>query len=74
MAPGETDRMNEMIQRLSREHGTTILFCEHDMRFVFALAQTITVMHHGSILIEGAPEAVRSDATVQEVYLGSGEL
>jgi branched-chain amino acid transport system ATP-binding protein len=40
------------------------------MDVVFGHADRILVLDRGRVLAEGAPEAVRADARVQEVYLG----
>jgi len=60
----------ELIQRLARTRGLTILFCEHDMEIVFSIAQSIMVMHQGRTLIQDPPEKVRENPEVQEAYLG----
>ena len=44
------------------------------MDVVFAHADRIIVLDRGRILAEGAPEAVRADRRVREVYLGSGAM
>ncbi|HEU5018908.1 MAG TPA: branched-chain amino acid ABC transporter ATP-binding protein/permease [Pseudolabrys sp.] len=56
--------------RTLRSEGLTILLVEHDMDFVMGLVDRIVVMDFGCKLCEGAPEAVRTDARVQEAYLG----
>ena len=48
----------------------TILFIEHDMGLVFRFAERITVLVGGSVLTEGSPEEIASDARVRAVYLG----
>lgn len=48
----------------------TLVVVEHDLDAVFAIAEWISVLDHGVLLADGAPEVVRSDARVQEVYLG----
>jgi branched-chain amino acid transport system ATP-binding protein len=48
----------------------TVLLVEHDMEVVFRLAQRITVLHRGAVIADGAPDAVKADAAVQEAYLG----
>ena len=68
MSPEETQRMIQLLQALPRE--TTVLVIEHDMDVVFALAERITVLHHGEVLCEGAPAEVRADPRVYDVYLG----
>jgi branched-chain amino acid transport system ATP-binding protein len=70
MSPDETESTMELVKRLAREKGLTILFCEHDMEVVFDVATSIMVMQHGRTIIQGAPEEVRQNATVQEAYLG----
>ena len=70
MSPEETAATMELIQRLARTRGLTILFCEHDMEIVFSISQSIMVMHQGRTLIQEKPEAVRQNKEVQEAYLG----
>jgi branched-chain amino acid transport system ATP-binding protein len=70
MSPEETCATIELIKRLARTRGLTILFCEHDMDIVFSLARSIMVMHQGRTLIQGKPEEVRNNAAVQAAYLG----
>ena len=48
----------------------SVLFIEHDMDIVFSFASRIVVLVAGGVLLEAAPEVVRSDARVREVYLG----
>ena len=70
MSPEETSTTMELIKRLARTRGLTILFCEHDMDIVFSVAESIMVMHQGRTLIQGRPEEVRKNSFVQEAYLG----
>jgi branched-chain amino acid transport system ATP-binding protein len=71
MSPEETQRMTRLLAALPRE--VTMLIIEHDMDVVFSLADRITVLHYGEVLAEGAPDAVRADPRVYEVYLGTGD-
>ena len=71
MSPEETHRMTRLLMALPRE--VTLLIIEHDMDVVFSLADRITVLHYGEVLTEGVPDAVRVDARVYEVYLGTGD-
>jgi branched-chain amino acid transport system ATP-binding protein len=48
----------------------TVLVIEHDMSLVFRLADRITVMVEGEVLVEGAPAEIRANAQVRDVYLG----
>lgn len=70
MSPEETAATMTLIRRLAQERGLTILFCEHDMEVVFAVAKTIMVMHQGRVLVQGPPEVVRGHPEVQQAYLG----
>ena len=68
MSPAETAAMVQTIARLPAE--MTLLIIEHDMDVVFALADRIMVLHYGEVLAEGAPEAVKGNPGVAEVYMG----
>jgi branched-chain amino acid transport system ATP-binding protein len=70
MSPEETTTTMGLIQRLAREQGLTILFCEHDMEVVFGTAQSIMVMQQGQTIVQDAPETVRQNSEVQQAYLG----
>jgi branched-chain amino acid transport system ATP-binding protein len=70
MSPQETAETIDLIKRINRETGITVLFTEHKMDFVFSMASRITVMHFGRVIAAGAPDEVRNDAKVREVYLG----
>ena len=73
MAPGERRALIALVAELARATALTLLFTEHDMDVVFAVADRITVLHQGRVLADGAPATVRADPEVQRVYLG-GEL
>jgi len=73
MSPEETARCIDLIKQLSQSLGLTILFCEHDMELVFAIAQRIMVMVRGSTIAQGPPDEVRRNQQVQDAYLGGGE-
>ena len=70
MSPEETFATIELIKKLARTRGLTILFCEHDMDIVFSISRSIMVMHQGRTLIQDDPEEVRKNAEVQSAYLG----
>jgi branched-chain amino acid transport system ATP-binding protein len=60
----------ELIGKITREKGLTLLFTEHDMEVVFSISQRIMVLHQGRLIAEGTPEEVRRNPEVQKVYLG----
>jgi ABC-type branched-subunit amino acid transport system ATPase component len=68
MGPEESQRMTALLKDLAREHA--LLLIEHDMDFVFAVADWMTVMAEGTVLAEGRPEAIRANTAVQDAYLG----
>jgi branched-chain amino acid transport system ATP-binding protein len=74
MSPEETARCIDLIKRLSQNLGLTILFCEHDMELVFAIARRIMVMVRGSTIVQGLPDEVRCNQQVQDAYLGGGNV
>ncbi len=71
MSPGETARAVELVRDLARSKEITVVLVEHDVSVVFSVSDIVTVMHEGHIIAEGPPEAIRTDAAVVEVYLGS---
>ena len=72
MSPTDRAEAVAMIERVRRDYGLTLLLTEHDMEVIFGLATRLTVLHYGEIIASGAPEQVRADARVREVYLGHG--
>jgi branched-chain amino acid transport system ATP-binding protein len=69
MSRHDANRTIDLLRAISRQ-GMTKIIIEHDMHVVFALADRISVMAQGQVIAEGHPEAVRTDARVQEAYLG----
>jgi branched-chain amino acid transport system ATP-binding protein len=67
MSVTETHATVELVRRIAAD--LTILIVEHDMEVVMGLAQTITVLHYGEVLAEGAPAEIQANPRVQEVYL-----
>jgi branched-chain amino acid transport system ATP-binding protein len=72
MSAKETHQTIELIGRITREEGLTLLFTEHDMEVVFSISERIMVLHQGRLIAEGLPEEVRHNPDVQRVYLGEG--
>jgi branched-chain amino acid transport system ATP-binding protein len=73
MSPEETARCIDLVKHLSEKLGLTILFCEHDMELVFAIANRIMVMVRGATIIQGCCEDVRCNEAVQDAYLGRSD-
>ena len=70
MSPEETAATMALIKKMRNEQGLTILFTEHDMSVVFGMATRISVMHQGSLIADGPPEAVKANEEVHKIYLG----
>ncbi|ODU09711.1 MAG: branched-chain amino acid ABC transporter permease/ATP-binding protein [Rubrivivax sp. SCN 71-131] len=50
--------------------GRTMIVIDHDMDALFELVGKVTVLQEGRLLVEGTPDEIRSNAQVQEAYLG----
>lgn len=68
MTRQERNRTGELLQSIA--HRCSVLVVEHDMEFVRNFARTVTVLHLGQMLCEGAVEDVQRDERVIKVYLG----
>jgi branched-chain amino acid transport system ATP-binding protein len=72
MAPRERNDLIGLVKRLVIERGISVLFTEHSMDVVFAYADRIIVLARGVVIADGNAEAIRDNAQVQQVYLGTG--
>lgn len=69
MARGDREGIASLVMKLRDELGLTIVIVEHDVGMVMKLSDTITVMQHGRVIAEGAPDAIREDENVKKAYL-----
>jgi branched-chain amino acid transport system ATP-binding protein len=70
MGADETRKTVELIDRI--REGRTLLVIEHDMEFVRAVAESITVLFRGGLLTQGTYDEIKSDERVIDAYLGRG--
>jgi branched-chain amino acid transport system ATP-binding protein len=64
-----TARLMDLVLELKQRH--TIVVIEHDMRFLFRLADTISVIHGGQVIAQGPPEELRADPWVRASEIGA---
>ncbi|QPF85322.1 branched-chain amino acid ABC transporter ATP-binding protein/permease [Bradyrhizobium genosp. L] len=68
MSPRERVETVKLLKSISR--GRTMIIIDHDMDALFELAERVTVLQEGRVLVEGTPDEIKNNATVQEAYLG----
>ena len=68
MTDQETERTAELFLSLKGKHSLVVV--EHDMAFIKAISDTVTVLCEGSVLAQGPLAQVQADERVIEVYLG----
>jgi branched-chain amino acid transport system ATP-binding protein len=72
MAAAERRALMALVRRLATARGLAVLFTEHDMDIVFGTADRILVLDRGRLIAQGDAAAIRADARVRAVYLGTG--
>jgi branched-chain amino acid transport system ATP-binding protein len=70
LAPMVVAEIFDMVRRLNRELGTTVLLVEQNARRALAIADHAYVMESGRIVLEGPAEELAGNPDVQEFYLG----
>jgi len=70
MNPKETAELSEIVHRLKEEFNLSILLIEHDMKFVNAMCEALTVLDYGEKIFEGKPADAIVDERVISAYLG----
>jgi len=68
LSPAERHRLSDLIKALPRS--ITMLMIEHDMDVALKLADRVTVLHRGQVILEGSSDEVRVNPQVREVYFG----
>jgi branched-chain amino acid transport system ATP-binding protein len=65
----ERSKVKSLIASIPRE--TTVIMIEHDMDTALDLAETVTLLNYGRVIVDGARDAVIADERTREVYLGT---
>ena len=68
MSPAERAETVQLLKSIAK--GRTMIVIDHDMDALFELAERITVLQEGRVLVEGTPDEIKGNAKVQEAYLG----
>jgi len=70
LSPVERPELLRLMRELPRS--ITLIVIEHDMDIALPIADVVTVMKDGDVVVEGPPERIETDPTVQAIYLGHG--
>ncbi len=62
----ERQKLSRLVSELPRQ--ITVVMIEHDIDIALALADRVTVLHRGEIILDGTPSQVQNDEQVREVY------
>lgn len=70
MARADTNNTIDLLAEIQDRRHITMAVIEHDMHVVFSLAQKISVLAQGTVIVEDLPEKIKGHPKVQEAYLG----
>jgi branched-chain amino acid transport system ATP-binding protein len=70
LSRGERVALTELLLALDRS--ITLLLIEHDMDVALTVAERVTMMHDGRVIVEGTPDEIRANQLVHDLYLGKG--
>lgn len=70
MTRDETVGTEALVRRVAQGRQLTTIVIEHDIGFVRALSDRVTVLHRGEVLVEGSVEEIEGDPEVRRVFLG----
>ena len=68
LSRGERERLTEALLGLDRD--VTLILIEHDMDVALTVAERVTMMHDGRVIVEGTPAEIRNNDLVHDLYLG----
>ena len=68
LSRGERVLLTELL--LGLDPSITLILIEHDMDIALSVAQSVTMMHDGRVIVEGTPDEIRANQTVHDLYLG----
>ena len=68
------ERVNLTELLIALDPAITLILIEHDMDVALRVAEWVTMMHDGRVIVEGTPDEIRANQTVHDLYLGSGMI
>jgi branched-chain amino acid transport system ATP-binding protein len=68
LSRGERQLLTDLLLDLGRD--ITLILIEHDMDVALRVAEFVTMMHDGRVIVEGTPDAIRANTLVHDLYLG----
>ena len=68
LSNAERSTVKSLIGSISRD--TTVIMIEHDMDTALDLAETVTLLNYGRVIVDGPRDVVIADERTREVYLG----
>ena len=69
LSRGERQLLTELLLALDAD--ITLILIEHDMDIALRVAERVTMMHEGRVIVEGTPAEIRANQLVHDLYLGS---
>jgi ABC-type branched-subunit amino acid transport system ATPase component/ABC-type branched-subunit amino acid transport system permease subunit len=74
VAQREIEQLGGVLRALRDDHALTMVVIEHDIPLIMSIADRVIAMDAGSVIADGAPQAVRDDPRVTTAYLGGDAL
>ena len=68
LSRGERQLLTDLLLALDRD--ITLIVIEHDMDVALRVAERVTMMHDGRVIVEGTPDEIRANELVHDLYLG----
>jgi len=69
LSPAERNKLTTQLMAL--DPNVTLILIEHDMDVALRVAEWVTMMHDGKVVVEGSPASIRDNQLVHDLYIGS---
>ncbi len=74
MARADTNNTIDLLKQIKEQRNITLAIIEHDMHVVFSLAERISVLAQGTVIVEDIPDNIKGHPKVREAYLGEAQV